>query len=151
MRIAIGSDHAGHDLKKRIGEWLKGRGAEVHDVGPGAPDPSDDYPDFALAVARSVRSGESDRGIMVCSTGVGSCIAANKVSGIRAALCHDVFSARMSREHNDANVLCLGANVVGSALAQEIVGVWAAASFSGEERHRRRLSKIAQAEDSGGS
>jgi len=156
MRIAIGSDHAGYHLKAHLRQWLaSGAGRdrlkpvlplEVRDVGPEALDPGDDYPDFARAVAASVAEGESDLGIMICSTGVGSCIAANKVRGVRAALCHDSFSARMSRAHNDANVLCLGANVVGQGLAEEIVAAWLETPFSGEPRHRCRLEKVMRLE-----
>ncbi|MDH5201536.1 MAG: ribose-5-phosphate isomerase [Candidatus Bathyarchaeota archaeon] len=146
MRIAIGSDHAGYHLKEHLREWLSARNIEIHDVGPHSFDPTDDYPDFARAVADSVRTAESDLGLIVCSTGVGSCIAANKIPGVRAALCHDTFSARMSRLHNDANVLCLGSNVVAPGLAEEILAAWLASSFSGEERHRRRVDKIAQIE-----
>jgi len=146
VRIAIGSDHAGYDLKVFLRDRLASQAVEVHDVGPDRLEPGDDYPDFARAVADSVARGESDLGIMICSTGVGSCIAANKVPGIRAALCHDTFSARMSRLHNDANVLCLGASVLGPALAEEIVETWIGEAFSGEERHRRRLDKVAKIE-----
>jgi len=143
MKVAIGSDHAGYHLKQRLRDWLASRDIPLHDVGPASLDPADDYPDFARAVAQSVQSGQADLGVLVCSTGVGSCIAANKLPGIRAALCHDTFCARLSKLHNDANVLCLGANIVGPALAEEILGVWLATSFSGEDRHRRRLAKIA--------
>jgi len=146
MRVAVGSDHAGYELKKRTLEWLAARGIEVLDLGPLEYDVNDDYPDFARAVAETVGSGRADLGIVICSTGVGSCIAANKVPQVRAALCHDSFSARMSRAHNDANVLCLGANIVGPSLAREIVEAWLSGSFSGEERHRRRLAKIAAIE-----
>lgn len=146
MRIAIGSDHAGYDLKRLLLDWLAANAFEVADVGAHSLDPGDDYPDFARAVAESVIGGEADLGIMICSTGVGSCIAANKFRGIRAALCHDTFSAHMSRLHNDANVLCLGANVVALGLAQEIVEAWLSASFSEGERHRRRIGKVAQLE-----
>jgi len=146
MRLAIGSDHAGYDLKVFLRDRIASHGVEVHDVGADRLEPGDDYPDFARAVAESVIRGESDLGIMICSTGVGSCIAANKVRGIRAALCHDTFSARMSRLHNDANVLCLGASVLGAALAGEIVGTWIGEAFSGGERHRRRLDKVANIE-----
>jgi ribose 5-phosphate isomerase B len=149
MRIAIGSDHAGFSLKRSLAEWLLDRGTEVNDVGPHHMDPEDDYPDFARAVAEAVLNGSSDAGILICSTGVGSCIAANKVPGIRAALCHDMFSARRSREHNDANVLCLGADVIGPALAQQVVSAWIESSFTGDERHRRRLDKVAGIEASG--
>jgi len=146
MRVAVGSDHAGYELKKRALEWLTIRGVEVLDLGPVEYDAKDDYPDFARAVAESVGSGGADLGLLVCSTGVGSCIAANKVPQVRAALCHDSFSARMSREHNDANVLCLGANIVGPSLAREIVEAWLSGDFSGEKRHRRRVAKIAEME-----
>ena len=146
MRIAIGSDHAGYRLKTHLRQWLEERDCEVRDLGPAALDPADDYPDFAHAVARSVQRGECDLGIVICSTGVGSCMAANKLRGVRAALCHEGFSARRSREHNNANVLCLGADIVGQSLAEEIVAVWLQASFTGEARHRRRLEKIVQLE-----
>ncbi len=116
------------------------------DVGASSLDPGDDYPDFARRVAQSVAEGADDLGIMICATGVGSCIAANKIRGARAALCQDTSCAKMSRLHNDANVLCLGANVVAPGLAREIVEVWLAATFSGEERHCRRLGKIASIE-----
>lgn len=146
MRIAIGSDHAGYHLKGHLRDWMTAREIDVHDVGARTLDPSDDYPDPTSAVARSVQTGNADLGIIICSTGIGSCIAANKFRGVRAALAHDAFSARMSRLHNDANILCLGANVVAPRLAEEILAAWLAASFSGEERHRRRLGKIAQLE-----
>jgi ribose 5-phosphate isomerase B len=143
MRIALGSDHAGYDLKQRARGWLRQRGAEVVDLGPQTLDPADDYPDYAQKVAESVVRGEADLGLMICSTGVGSCIAANKVAGVRAALCSDTSCARMSRSHNDANVLCLGAHVVDAALARDILDTWLDTPFSGDERHLRRLDKIA--------
>jgi len=146
MRIALGSDHAGYDLKERARRWLDQRGSAVLDVGSHTLDPSDDYPDYARKVAEAVARGEADLGLMICSTGVGSCIAANKVAGARAALCSDTFCARMSRSHNNANVLCLGANVVGAALAREIIETWLDTPFSGEDRHRRRVDKINQIE-----
>lgn len=146
MRIAIGSDHAGFHLKEHLRSWMHTRDIEVHDLGPEAFDLSDDYPDYATKVAASVQAGEADLGLIICSTGIGSCIAANKLRGVRAAVAHDTFSARMSRLHNDANVLCLGANVVAPGLAEDIVSTWLANSFSGEERHRRRLDKIARLE-----
>lgn len=150
MRIAIGSDHAGYELKEHLREWLKERGLEVTDLGPVCFDPADDYPDFASEVAQSVARQEAALGIVICSTGVGSCIAANKVRGVRAALCHDTFCARMSRSHNDANVLCLGANVVGPGLAQDIIDTWLGTPFSEEQRHRRRVAKIAGMEPKSG-
>jgi len=146
MRIAIGSDHVGYHLKEHLRTWMAARDIDVHDLGPHTFDPSDDYPDHAAAVAASVQAGEADLGLIICSTGVGSCIAANKLRGVRAALAHDTFSARMSRLHNDANVLCLGANVVAPGLAEDILSTWLATSFSGEQRHRRRLDKISQLE-----
>lgn len=149
MLIALGADHAGFDLKEQIRGWLSQRGIEVLDLGPHTFNPEDDYPDFARAVALSVAGGESDLGIIVCSTGIGSCIAANKLKGVRAALCQDTFCARMTRLHNDANVLCLGSNVVGPLLAQEIANTFVSTSFSGEERHRRRVAKIAEIEAEG--
>ncbi len=149
MLIALGADHAGFDLKEQIRGWLAQREIEVLDLGPHTFNPEDDYPDFARAVAQSVAGGESDLGIIVCSTGIGSCIAANKLKGVRAALCQDTFCARMTRLHNDANVLCLGSNVVGPLLAQEIANTFISTSFSGEERHRRRVAKIAEIEAEG--
>jgi len=146
MRIALGSDHAGYDLKQRARGWLEQRGTEVVDLGPDALDPADDYPDYARKVAEAVARGEADLGLMICSTGVGSCIAANKVAGVRAALCSDTFCARMSRSHNNANVLCLGGNVVGTGIAREIVDTWLNTPFSGQERHQRRVDKIARIE-----
>ncbi len=142
MRIALGSDHAGYHLKVHLAKWLAARDIAVLDVGPHALDPTDDYPDFARAVAQSVQRGESDLGIIVCSTGVGSCIAANKLRGVRAAVCHDTFSARQSRAHTDVNVLCLGAAIIGFGLAEEIAAVWLETCVSGEARHRRRVEKI---------
>ena len=150
MRIALGSDHAGYDLKQRAHAWIETCGAEVIDVGPHSFDPADDYTDFARKAAESVARGEADLGLVICSTGVGSCIAANKVKGVRAALCHDLFCARMSRSHNDANVLCLGANIVGPGLARDIISTWLDTSFSGEQRHRRRIEKIARIESDQG-
>ena len=149
MRVAIGSDHAGYQLKEHLRDWLAARDTEVNDVGPRALDPADDYPDFAVAVGEAVRTGRADLGIVICSTGIGSCIAANKLPGVRAALCHDTFSARLSRLHNDANVLCLGADVVAAKLAEELLAAWLSASFSGEERHRRRVEKISRLEPVG--
>lgn len=148
MRVALGSDHAGFDLKELVRSWLQEAGHEVLDVGPRTFDPGDDYPDFARPVAEAVGRGEVARGIVVCSTGQGSCMAANKVRGVRAALCHDLFCARLSREHNDANVLCLGSNVTGPGLAREIVELWLATRFSSEEKHHRRVEKVNRIEES---
>lgn len=149
MRIAIGSDHAGYGLKATITSWLTEHQIPYLDLGAHSLNPDDDYPDFASAVARAVASKQTDLGITICGTGLGSCIAANKVAGIRAALCTDCYCAKCSRLHNDANVLCLGARVLGAGLAVEIVAAWLGASFSGEERHRRRIGKLSQLEASG--
>ncbi len=142
MRLAIGADHAGFALKEELKQWLSGRGFACVDVGATAYDPQDDYPDFAIAVARAVAGGDAELGLMICGTGVGSCIAANKVPGVRAVVCSDVFSARHSRLHNDATVLCLGERVVGPGLAKELVEAWLGAEFSGEARHRERIEKV---------
>ena len=115
---------------------------EILDLGANTFDQADDYPDFALAVARSVASGQVQRGILICGSGVGACIAANKVPGVRACLCHDTYSAHQGVEHDDMNVLCLGARVIGLELAMELVKAFLSASFSGETRHRRRLEKV---------
>lgn len=139
--IAIGADHAGWQLKDEIGAMLRADGFEVLDLGTDGPD-SVDYPDYARAVGQAVRDGRAWRGVVVCGSGAGACIAANKLRGIRAALAHDTYSAHQSVEHDDANVLCLGARIVGSALAEEIVHAWAHASFTGEARHQRRLDKV---------
>lgn len=145
MRIAIGADHAGFHLKETVAELLGELGHEYHDFGAYNAEPSD-YPDSARAVAEAVAQGDFERGILVCGNGLGACIAANKVPNIRAAVCHDTLSARQSRENLDANVLCLGERIIGVALALEIVRVWLAAEFSGLERYRRRLAKIAELE-----
>lgn len=147
MRIAIGADHAGFHFKEAVAELLGELGHECHDFGAYNAEPSD-YPDFARAVAEAVAQGDFQRGILVCGNGIGACITANKVPGIRAAVCHDILSARQSREHNDVNVLCLGERIIGRELALEIVRVWLAAEFSGLERYRRRLAKVAELEGS---
>jgi ribose 5-phosphate isomerase B len=139
--IALGADHGGLSLKNALCDWLS-QSYEVFDLGACAMDPADDYPDFAEAVARAVSSGRTQRGILVCGSGVGACIAANKVPGVRACLCHDTYSAHQGVEHDDMNVLCLGARVVGSALSRELVAAFLNASFSGEDRHRRRVEKV---------
>lgn len=145
MRIALASDHGGYRLKQAIAGYLEERGIEYKDFGT-MSEVSVDYPDYALAVAQAVSSGDCDRGILVCGTGIGIGIAANKVPGIRAALCHDTFSAQASREHNDANILTLGERVVGSGLALEIVATWLKSEFAGG-RHARRVNKITAIEE----
>ena len=142
--IALGSDHAGVQLKSEIGRFLRQRGLEIDDLGT-HDESSCDYPDYAEKVGRAVVSGRAERGVLICGTGVGISISANKIPGVRAALCGDTFSARMSREHNDANVLCLGARVVGTGLALDIVATWLDAAFEGG-RHQRRVDKIAALE-----
>ncbi|MCC7353382.1 MAG: ribose 5-phosphate isomerase B, partial [Anaerolineae bacterium] len=148
MRIAIGADHGGFALKFEIAKTLAGAGHQVLDKGPFSFDPADDYPDFVLPVCQAVQRGESDRGIIICGSGVGASMTANRFTGIRAAVCHDTYSARQGVEHDDMNVLCLGARVVGSALALELVRAFLGARFTGEERHVRRLAKVAAIEKS---
>ena len=141
LKVAVAADHAGFPLKGELMGWLSNDGFEVSDLGAHTLDPADDYPDFAEAVAEAVARGNSHRGILVCGSGVGACIAANKVPGVRACLCHDTYSARQGVEHDDMNVLCLGARVIGAELARELTTAFLHAQFSGEERHQRRLEK----------
>jgi L-threonylcarbamoyladenylate synthase len=141
MRIAVASDHAGYRLKAAIADWLADRGYGVWDVGTASGETRVDYPDMARLAAHAVSSGECQRAIVVCGTGIGVSMTANKVAGVRAALCTDAYTARMSRLHNDANVLCLGQRVVGSGLALDIVATWLEAAFEGG-RHARRVAKI---------
>jgi len=148
MRIVIGADHRGYELKDEIAAALKRDGHEVLDVGTNSAD-SVDYPDYARAVGEAIVDGRAERGIIVCGSGVGAGIAANKMRGVRAALCHDTYSARQGVEHDDMNVLCLGARVVGDALAMELVKAFLSARFKGEERLRRRLDKVAEMEREG--
>jgi len=144
--IAIGSDHGGYELKERIANYLIKKGMTVEDFGCFSSETSVDYPDYGLAVAEAVAGGKYEFGIIVCGTGIGISIAANKVPGIRAALCTDCYMARMSREHNNANILALGGRVIGEGLALEIVETWLNAKFAGE-RHQRRLDKITGIEE----
>ena len=139
--IAIGSDHGGFELKKKLMEHLSERGLEYKDFGTYSS-ASCDYPVYAKAVANAVASGECDRGILICGTGIGVSITANKVHGIRAALCGDCFSAEATRQHNDANILCMGARVVGEGLALKIADTFLDTPFSNDERHIRRISMI---------
>ena len=144
MKIALGSDHAGFDLKRRIAEFLSRTGLEVDDLGTFSTE-SVDYPDFAEQVARAVRDGRADRGILVCGSGIGVCITANKVAGIRAALATEPVAARLSREHNDANVLCLPGRFMQEPAAEEVVRTWLETPFAGG-RHERRIAKITELE-----
>jgi len=141
MRLALGSDHAGFELKQVLIEHLKQHGHEVMDVGAFSTTPVD-YPDFAEAVARSLLRGEAERGILICGSGVGASVAANKIPGIRAGLCHDGYSAHQGVEHDNINVLVLGARVIGVELAKDLSITFVNATFSAEERHQRRLEKV---------
>jgi ribose 5-phosphate isomerase B len=145
VRIMIGADHAGFALKGPVVEALRSWGHEVEDVGTFDGQPVD-FPDVARKVCDPVRKGKADRGIMVCGTGIGACMAANKIPGIRAALCHDVYSAHQCVEHDDANVLCLGAQIVGDRLALDLLQTYLAARFSDEGHFARRVQKLAQME-----
>ena len=144
MKIAIGSDHRGFEAKARILTILHQLGHEVFDTGPHGRE-SADYPDFAFEVARAVGEGRAERGILICGTGIGMCIAANKVRGVRAAPCHDCVTAEMSRRHNDANVLCLSADLLGEDLIDRMVRIWLETAFEGG-RHARRVEKITRFE-----
>lgn len=148
MRVAVGADHGGFPLKEPIIHVLRSDGHEVLDLGTFSGDPVD-YPDYSEAVGRAVIQGKADRGVLICGSGVGACVAANKIPGIRAGLCHDTYSAHQGVEHDDMNVLCLGARIVGPKLAEELVRVFLKARFSGEERHVRRLSKVSRLEARG--
>lgn len=141
MRIALGSDHAGYPLKEQLATWLAESGHAVYDLGTHSTDPVD-YPDYAAAVGQAVLDGRADRGIVICGSGAGAAVAANKLNGIRASVAHDVYTAHQMVEHDDVNVLCLGSRVIGTALAQDLVSAFLGAKFSREDRHVRRLDKI---------
>ena len=149
MKIAIGSDHRGYEAKRRLAPFLASLGHEVLDVGTDVAE-SCDYPDFALQVGSRVSKEEVDRGILVCGTSIGMCIAANKVKGVRAAPCHDSITAEMSRRHNDANVLCLSADLLGGELIERMVRIWLETEFEGG-RHARRIDKITSFESGEGT
>jgi len=146
MRIVLGSDHAGFELKQNLLAVVQGLGHEVLDVGSHDTSPVD-YPDYAEAVGRAVRDGRADRGVLICGSGVGASVAANKIYGIRAGLCHDSYSAHQGVEHDDMNVLVLGSRIIGSELAHDLVKFYLAATYSGEARHVRRLKKVHDMED----
>ncbi len=150
MRVAIGSDHAGFQLKDTVIKRVEALHHVAIDLGAYEYVPHDDYPDFAFTVAQAVVDGRADRGIILCGSGVGASIVANKVRGIRAAVCHDTYSARQGVEHDDMNVLTIGTRIIGSSLAQTIIDAFVGAVFSGEERHARRLKKLMAIEASGG-
>jgi len=142
MKISIGADHAGYDMKQQLIELIRKLGHQVHDVGTFEPGKPDDYPDYAVLVAQDIRSGAAERGILVCGSGVGVSVAANKFKGIRAAMCHDHYSAHQGVEHDDMNVLVLGARIIGPMTAEDATEAFLKAQFSGEERHLRRLNKV---------
>ena len=145
MRIVLGSDHAGFEMKQQLFDYVRGLGHEILDVGTNSPSPSD-YPDFAEAMAVVIRNNQAERGILICGSGVGASVAANKIPGIRAAVCHDCYSAHQGVEHDDMNILVLGSRVIAVNLARDLVKHFLDARFSGEERHLRRIGKIKQLE-----
>ena len=142
MIIALGCDHAGYPLKKLLHAWLEKKGHAVLNLGVDTDAVPADYPDYARAVAEAVAAGKAPRGIVVCGSGVGATVAANKVPGARACMCHDTFSARQGVEDDDVNILCLGGRVIGCELAYEVAGAWLGAKFSGLDRHQRRKEKV---------
>jgi RpiB/LacA/LacB family sugar-phosphate isomerase len=147
MRIAVGADHAGYPLKVEAVRFLEEQGHEVTDLGTHSTDPVD-FPEYARRVGQAVQLGKADRGVLVCGSGVGACVAANKLRGIRAALCHDTYTAHQGVEHDDVNVLCLGGRVVGPALAYDILRSWLTARYIGTGRHKRRVDQILEIERS---
>jgi RpiB/LacA/LacB family sugar-phosphate isomerase len=146
MKIGIGADHGGFEMKQKLADLLTKSGHEVVDFGNRVYDPNDDYPDFGIPLACAIASGEIHRGILICASGVGIAVTANKVKGVRAALCHDEFSARQGVEDDNMNVICLGGTTTGIAVAWNLAASFLEANFSGAERHRRRLAKVAQLE-----
>jgi RpiB/LacA/LacB family sugar-phosphate isomerase len=146
--VALAADHAGFALKEKMLAYLTAEGFEVIDLGAYNEEPAD-YPDFAHAIGEAVQQGKAERGILICGSGVGACVAANKMRGVRAGLCHDTYSAHQGVEHDDINVLCLGARIIGEALARELVSAFLSAQFTGEERHMRRLAKVEAMEKAG--
>ena len=147
MRIAIGSDHAGFGYKETLGRLLREEGNDVVDVGTGSREPAD-YPDYAEKVALAVRNGDVERGVLICGSAVGVCVAANKVPGVRAGVCHDTYSAHQGVEHDDMNVLCMGERIIGIELAREILSSFLGARYQREERFQRRLDKVLAIEKS---
>jgi ribose 5-phosphate isomerase B len=146
MQIALGCDHAGFALKKTVVVAIEAAGHGILDCGTDSEAPVD-YPDYAAAVADAVAEGRAQRGIILCGSGVGACVAANKIRGVRAGICHDIYSAHQGVEHDDMNVLCLGARIIGASVTPELVHAFLAAEFKAEERHLRRLSKVQAIED----
>jgi ribose 5-phosphate isomerase B len=148
MRVGVGADHGGFEMKQQLAKLLAAEKHEVVDFGNKVYDTNDDYPDFAIPLARAVAAGDVERGILVCGSGVGASVAANKVVGVRAALCHDDYSSRQGVEDDNMNVLCLGGRTMGVAVAWDCVRNFLSARFSGAERHRRRLAKVLEVEAS---
>jgi ribose 5-phosphate isomerase B len=142
MRIGIAADHGGYVLKEEVARLLRGKGHEVEDFGAFQLEPTDDYPDFVIPLARAIAGGQIERGVAICGSGVGASVAANKVAGVRAGLIHDGFSAHQGVEDDEMNVICLGARVIGRSLALELIDIFLAAQFSGATRHQRRLGKL---------
>jgi ribose 5-phosphate isomerase B len=142
MKLSVGADHAGYEMKAKLVEYIRSLGHTVNDVGTFDPSKPDDYPDYAVLVAQDLLSGAADRGVLVCGSGVGVSVAANKFPGIRAGLCHDHYSAHQGVEHDDMNVLVLGSRIIGMMAAQDALEAFLGAKFTGEERHVRRLQKI---------
>lgn len=142
MNISIGADHAGYEMKKKLVEFMQKLGHNVSDVGTHEPGKPDDYPDYAVLVASDLRAGKAERGVLVCGSGVGVSVAANKFKGIRAGLCHDHYSAHQGVEHDDMNVLVLGSRIIGQMMAEDVTEAFLGAKFSNEERHVRRLGKV---------
>ena len=149
MIIAVACDHGGFPLKAKVIETVRAAGQEVLDLGTNSADPVD-YPDYAKAIGAAVQQGKAERGVLLCGSGVGACVAANKMRGIRAGVCHDTYSAHQGVEHDDMNVLCLGARIIGPEVVPELVRAFLGAKFSGEERHVRRLGKVKAMEEKGG-
>ncbi len=147
MKISIGADHAGYEMKQQLIELIQKLGHTVHDVGTFQPGMPDDYPDYAILVAEDIRSGNAERGVLVCGSGVGVSVAANKFKGIRAGLCHDHYSAHQGVEHDNMNILVLGSRIIGPMMAEDVTEAFLKATFSGEERHVRRLNKVKGIED----
>ena len=146
MKIAVAGDHAGLTLKNHVAGWLREWGHDVIDLGAHSHDPDDDYPDFSSSLAEAVAEGGAERGVLACGSGVGACVVANKVPGVRAGTCHDTYSAHQGVEHDDMNVLCVGERVIGVEAAREVVRSFVEARFTGEARHVRRLGKLSSLE-----
>lgn len=142
MKVVIGADHAGFELKESMRQELIAQGHELFDVGAFEYLKDDDYPDYAAAVAQAIVSGKGERGVLICGSGVGACVAANKIPGARACLCHDIYSATQGVEHDDMNILCLGGQIIGKALARKLIDGFLTAQFIDEGRYRRRLDKV---------